>query len=200
MYLEFFGKPTVVINSQNVARELLEKRGAKYSDRPRMVTLVEMCVRCRGGQMLERYSLQLAQSRVRLGWNPTVSLLSYTPSMIKQRKWIHNIAGEEGALKKLDTLQQRETCVFLTGLMATPTDFVLHVKRYFDVFEHPASEAFSHQSHCVQACRRDSPRGRLWPPHNIFGRSIRDAHVPCDGGDYGDRSGRDNARRYLAHL
>lgn len=52
MYLEFFGKPTVVINSQSVARELLEKRGAKYSDRPRMVTLVEMCVRCQGGQKI----------------------------------------------------------------------------------------------------------------------------------------------------
>lgn len=78
-----------------------------------------------------------------------MSLLPYTPSMIKQRKWIHSVIGEEGALKQLDTLRQRETCVFLTGLMATPTDFVLHVKRYFNVFEQPASEAFSHQSHCV---------------------------------------------------
>lgn len=45
MYLEFFGKPTIVINSQEIAHELLEKRGAKYSDRPRMVTLAEMYVR-----------------------------------------------------------------------------------------------------------------------------------------------------------
>ena len=43
-YLEFLGKPVVVVNSQMAARELLERRGAKYSDRPHMVTLVEMCV------------------------------------------------------------------------------------------------------------------------------------------------------------
>lgn len=42
MYLEFFGKRTVVLNSQKVAKDLLEKRGAKYSSRPRMVTFVEL--------------------------------------------------------------------------------------------------------------------------------------------------------------
>lgn len=42
MYLEFLGKRTVVLNSQKIARDLLEKRGAKYSSRPRMVTFVEM--------------------------------------------------------------------------------------------------------------------------------------------------------------
>ena len=44
MYLEIFGKRTLIVNSQKVARDLLEKRGAKYSSRPRMVTFVELCV------------------------------------------------------------------------------------------------------------------------------------------------------------
>ena len=42
MSLDFLGKRTVVISSQNVARDLLEKKGARYSSRPRMVTFVEM--------------------------------------------------------------------------------------------------------------------------------------------------------------
>ena len=44
MYLEIFGKRTLIVNSQKVARDLLDKRGAKYSSRPRMVTFVELCV------------------------------------------------------------------------------------------------------------------------------------------------------------
>jgi hypothetical protein len=32
-----FGSPTIVINSTRAATELLEKRSANYSDRPRMV-------------------------------------------------------------------------------------------------------------------------------------------------------------------
>ena len=78
-----------------------------------------------------------------------MSMLPYGPSMIKQRKWMHSAFGEESALKKLDVLRQRETCVLLTGLMATPADFVLHVKRYLPVSSSAraaVSEAPSHES------------------------------------------------------
>ncbi|KAH9929336.1 cytochrome P450 [Fomitopsis serialis] len=42
MYTETFGHRTIIINSQKIARDLLEKRGAKYSSRPRMALLVEL--------------------------------------------------------------------------------------------------------------------------------------------------------------
>ena len=34
IYAEFFGSPAIIISSAKVAMELVEKRGAKYSDRP----------------------------------------------------------------------------------------------------------------------------------------------------------------------
>ncbi|EPS94406.1 hypothetical protein FOMPIDRAFT_62440 [Fomitopsis schrenkii] len=107
MYLEFLGKRTVVLNSQKIARDLLEKRGAKYSSRPRMVTFVEM-----------------------LGWYPTLLALPYGPSMRKLRRWVTAAYGEQKEIQGIDILRQRETCIFISGLMATPENRVLHIKRY----------------------------------------------------------------------
>ena len=42
VFLKLFRTPTIVINTLAAARELLDKRSAKYSDRPRMVLLAEM--------------------------------------------------------------------------------------------------------------------------------------------------------------
>ena len=42
MYTEVLGHRAIVVNSQNIARDLLEKRGARYSNRPRMVRLKEV--------------------------------------------------------------------------------------------------------------------------------------------------------------
>lgn len=41
LYFETFGTKWVVLNSYEAAHELLEKRGRKYSDRPRFVMFEE---------------------------------------------------------------------------------------------------------------------------------------------------------------
>jgi len=41
MYLSIFGKGILVINSQRVAIDLLEKRSNIYSDRPRYISMGE---------------------------------------------------------------------------------------------------------------------------------------------------------------
>jgi hypothetical protein len=41
MYISAFGQGTLVINSQRVAVDLLEKRSNIYSDRPRYISLNE---------------------------------------------------------------------------------------------------------------------------------------------------------------
>jgi hypothetical protein len=35
LYLEFLGQPVIILNSAEASNELLEKRGAKHSDRPK---------------------------------------------------------------------------------------------------------------------------------------------------------------------
>lgn len=42
VYASAFGKPLIVLNSFEVARDLLQKRGSIYSSRPRLVTFSEM--------------------------------------------------------------------------------------------------------------------------------------------------------------
>ena len=44
MYLRVFNKPTLVLNSVEAARDLLDKRSSKYSDRPHFILLVDMSV------------------------------------------------------------------------------------------------------------------------------------------------------------
>jgi hypothetical protein len=44
MYLNVLGKSIVVLSSLKAARDLLEKKSANYSDRPRFVLLVELSV------------------------------------------------------------------------------------------------------------------------------------------------------------
>ena len=51
IYVNVLGKPMVIINKLEIARELLDKRGANYSDRPRLVLLCEMYVQLCGGRI-----------------------------------------------------------------------------------------------------------------------------------------------------
>ena len=43
-YVTVVGKPIIVLNSYQAAKDLLEKRSGMYSSRPRMVMLCELCV------------------------------------------------------------------------------------------------------------------------------------------------------------
>ena len=44
VYFNTLGIHVVVLNTFEAARDLLEKKGALYSDRPRFVMLKELCV------------------------------------------------------------------------------------------------------------------------------------------------------------
>lgn len=44
MHVSVFGKDLIVLSTFEDARELMDKRGAIYSSRPRFVLLLEMCV------------------------------------------------------------------------------------------------------------------------------------------------------------
>ncbi|KAH9834581.1 cytochrome P450 monooxygenase [Rhodofomes roseus] len=108
IYAEFFGSRMVIVNSSKIARDLLDKRGAIYSSRPRMVTMVEL-----------------------IGWDPTLALAPYqSESRRKQRRWVQAAFGEKDTLRAYEALQQRETCIFLENLIQTPKDFILHITRF----------------------------------------------------------------------
>ncbi|KAI0724641.1 cytochrome P450 [Fomitopsis betulina] len=108
VYMEVLGHRMIVIDSQDVARDLLEKRGARYSNRPRMVRINEV-----------------------IGWDPSLMTLQYkTESFRRQRRWLRGTFGEKHAVRQFAALQQRETCVFLLGMISTPDAYAMHVRRF----------------------------------------------------------------------
>ena len=42
MFAKFFRTPAIILNSKEAAIELMEKRSAKYSDRPRFLLLKDL--------------------------------------------------------------------------------------------------------------------------------------------------------------
>ncbi|KAH9929334.1 cytochrome P450 [Fomitopsis serialis] len=107
IYVEFFASRTI-INSSKIARDLLDKRGAIYSSRPRLVTFVEL-----------------------VGWDPTLVFAPYQhESRRRQRRWVQAAFGEKDTLRKYEGLQHREVCILLSSLINTPKNFTMHITRY----------------------------------------------------------------------
>lgn len=42
IYVHVIGRPVIIINDLGIARELMEKRGAVYSDRPPLILISQM--------------------------------------------------------------------------------------------------------------------------------------------------------------
>ncbi|TCD62443.1 hypothetical protein EIP91_006905 [Steccherinum ochraceum] len=106
VFAKFFGRSVVIINSVDVARDLMEKRGAHYSDRPRFTLF---------GEMLEA--------------GGTLPLQPYDGRFRKLSGWIHD-AFTPSALQTYRDLQRRETNVLLQSFLSQPYDFQAHFARF----------------------------------------------------------------------
>ncbi|CCM02710.1 uncharacterized protein FIBRA_04816 [Fibroporia radiculosa] len=84
-YFDVFGQPALVVNSMQAAFDLMDKRGSKYSDRPRTVVLTELS-----------------------GLHPIASLLPYGTQWRQHRKWL-TTAFQTKSSRKLQ-VTQGETC------------------------------------------------------------------------------------------
>ncbi|KAI0687448.1 cytochrome P450 [Cytidiella melzeri] len=107
VFLRMFGTPAIVLNSVQVARELLEKRGAIYSERPPLTLLNNM-----------------------MGWDCVVSHFCTGERFRKHRKWIQAGVQDKEVLRSYRHIQHREACTLLLGFVDTPEDFESHIKRY----------------------------------------------------------------------
>ncbi|KAH8100092.1 cytochrome P450 [Cristinia sonorae] len=106
VYVKAFNRPMVITNSLNVAKDLMEKRGAIYCDRPRFVLLNEM--------------LQL---------DCNVALIKYGNQFRKTRKWIQD-SFSSAAVMDYRTRQRRELLVMLMGILDRPTAISSHIARF----------------------------------------------------------------------
>ncbi|CDO76596.1 hypothetical protein BN946_scf184868.g10 [Trametes cinnabarina] len=107
VFARFFRTPVVVLSSREAAVDLLEKRSAKYSDRPRFILLSEI-----------------------MGWDSVLNNLPYGDRFRKHRKWLQDAFVSKPMLATYRPIQRRETYTLLSGLCDTPELFMDHIKRW----------------------------------------------------------------------
>nr|QPL17769.1 cytochrome P450 [Wolfiporia cocos] len=107
IFLRLFRKAALIINSTQAAQDLLEKRGAKYSDRPYFILFSEL-----------------------IQFEPNVTIMPYGDQWRLHRKWIQASFQDRAALQSYEPIQARETNRLLRALIESPGDFTAHLKRY----------------------------------------------------------------------
>lgn len=106
VYLRFFQQPVIILNSLRAAREVLEKRGAIYSDRPRFVLFSEL-----------------------MGWANASTHMRYGPRFRKHRRFMNSTFNQR-AVQRLQALQMKETFLLLEGFMQKPESYIEHFRRF----------------------------------------------------------------------
>ncbi|OBZ74506.1 O-methylsterigmatocystin oxidoreductase [Grifola frondosa] len=107
VYAKLFRTPALVLNSKEAAQDLLEKKSAKYSDRPDFILLSEL-----------------------MGWDSVITHMPYGDRFRKHRKWIQDAFQYKRAVMSYRRIHFRETYTLLTGLLQKPEDFMAHIKRW----------------------------------------------------------------------
>ncbi|KZT69367.1 cytochrome P450 [Daedalea quercina L-15889] len=107
VYTEFLTKPVIIVSSAKVAYDLMEKRGVKYSSRPRFVRIVEM-----------------------IDWSRNVAFRKNDDTWRRHRKWYQQAFIARSAVNGYQPLQLREVRRLLHDLLQNPSDFTAGFKRY----------------------------------------------------------------------
>ncbi|OSX58687.1 hypothetical protein POSPLADRAFT_1153345 [Postia placenta MAD-698-R-SB12] len=102
-----FHRPILIVSSANVARELLEKRGGKYSDRP--------------------YSI-LANKLVFP--KPILGFMPYDETCRRLRKYFLGALETKSAVEQYRPMQRAEIGRLLSDLTHNPKEFLSHIRRY----------------------------------------------------------------------
>ncbi|KAF9459534.1 cytochrome P450 [Collybia nuda] len=107
MYLHVLGRPLVVLNSVQAAVDLLDKRSANYSDRPRFLPFELM------------------------GWNATMALLPYGKQLRRHRRMVQQYLASSKCLD-YQPIQRREARSLLQNLLRN-SDSREHCLRRFSI-------------------------------------------------------------------
>ncbi len=99
------GKQFVILNSYQVAVDLLEKRSSIYSERAPLVSM-DM-----------------------IGYANTFPMLAYGDRLREQRRTTSRALGTRTQVEKFGPLKERETHIFLSNLLKDPEHFARHLKR-----------------------------------------------------------------------
>ncbi|KAF7760180.1 hypothetical protein Agabi119p4_10856 [Agaricus bisporus var. burnettii] len=106
VYVHVFGQGLVFLNTPEAVFDLLDQRGAIYSDKPQLVMTGELC-----------------------GCKNMVAFTTYGDQSKRQRKLMHK-AFATHVIPTYYPLLETETRAFLRRLAADPSDYTRHTRRY----------------------------------------------------------------------
>ena len=96
----------VIINSVQVASDLLDKRGTIYSDRIQ------------------------SESTKYIGYTDSIASMLNGDAFKEQRRMIAKVIGSRAQVETFSGQQEHATHRFLNVLLSDPDDFVEHIKKY----------------------------------------------------------------------
>lgn len=99
------GQPVIVLNSVQAAVDLLDRRGANYSDRPRFVLFEVM------------------------GWGKTLTFLRWGATFKLHRRILQKNFQKSNIIR-YRTLQERETAVMLQGILSNSLQWQTAIRRF----------------------------------------------------------------------
>ncbi|EIW56874.1 cytochrome P450 [Trametes versicolor FP-101664 SS1] len=108
IHVKLLRKRTIVLNTIEAARDLLDKRSAKYSDRPSMVLHSDM-----------------------IGQEAALVSMPYGDRFRRHRKWMYDGVGNKDKLRSYEDLQREGVNNLLRNLLHDPHEFLDHVHLYF---------------------------------------------------------------------
>ncbi|EGN99063.1 hypothetical protein SERLA73DRAFT_73633 [Serpula lacrymans var. lacrymans S7.3] len=96
----------IVINSAELAIDILDKKGAIYSDRPRFIMAGDLA-----------------------GWNDTLVLLGYGETLREYRRHFHRLIGSRALMQNFHPTEERLTYRFLQDILKNPDDLITHIRK-----------------------------------------------------------------------
>lgn len=99
------GQPLIIVNSQKVAVELLEKRSSLYSDRA------------------------FLESSHSIGYDRTLPLTPYGSRLREQRRMLSQTLGTRSLVEKYGPLEEHQTHDLLLCMLRDPDNFLHHIER-----------------------------------------------------------------------
>ena len=121
-YLHVVGQGLVFLNTPEAVFELMDRRGAIYSDKPNLIMVGELCVRTIP-------LLSTISSRpIRCGCKNIVAFTPYGDQARRQRRLMQAAFGSS-SIKRYQPLLELETKPFLRGLLEDPLKFQDHLRR-----------------------------------------------------------------------
>ncbi|KII90751.1 hypothetical protein PLICRDRAFT_174122 [Plicaturopsis crispa FD-325 SS-3] len=126
-YAQVLGQPMVILNSAQIATDMLDKKSSIYSDRP---------VLPMGGELV--------------GWKNTLVLVPYGKRHRTYRGFFHRKIGTHNNMKQYLPAEEHETHRFLRRVLEKPADLSRHIR-------HTAGAIILRISHGYEVQEHDDP-------------------------------------------